>query len=777
MAYTGQSIKRFEDPRLVTGQGTYTDDVKIPGMLYASFLRSPHAHARIRSVDASEARNMPGVVAVLTADDLVGKLTDIPTTVIAEWEMDFLRGPEVPILARDKVCYVGQAVAVAVAEEKYQAKDASERINVEYEPLPVMLDPLESVKDDSIKVHEEFGSNVTMRKFHDRQGSDLDKAFTQADRVVRQQYTVQRLAAVPMETRGCVAHYQPDDDLLTVWASTQSAHNYRHELCSILGRSEDKVRVIAPDVGGGFGEKHGAFPEDMAIAHLSIQLGRPVNWIADRQENQLAFHGRGHSVDLEAAVKNDGTILGIRMRNVVDGGGFCGNSTQVPPYTSSHRILGPYKTPAARIEVLGTITNKGLTGAYRGAGGPEAAFCMERTMDLVARELGLDPADVRRKNFITPDEFPYETPTGIFYDSGEFEKSLDRALELADYRGWQEKARQSVDAEGPLIGVGLATCIKMGGAAGTFRIEDAWINMDSSGKVTARTGVSPHGQGSDVTFAQIVADEMGVTPYDVEVLHGDTDVVPSGLGTGATRGMVVGGSAMLMAARDGRQKLVQIASHMLKCSAGDVALEDGRAYNRGNPAQAVTISEVAAAAYNEELLPPDVSVGLDFHNKFVLGGDKPHHNPHAFGAHVVVVEVDRDTGDPRIVKYVAVSDCGRVINPMIVDGQVHGAIAQGIGQALTEGMDYTLDGQPLTATLMDYAIPVAEETPSFITDHIETPSPLTPTGAKGIGEMPTVVAPGAVANAVLNALSHVGVRHIETPLTPEKIWRALHGKD
>ena len=607
MAYTGQSLKRFEDPRLITGQGTYTDDIKLPGMLYASFLRSPHAHARIKSIDTTTARNMPGVVAVLTADDLAGKVPDIPTMTIKEWEMDFLRGPEVPILARDKVCYVGQAVAVAVAQERYLAKDASELIKVDYETLPVMMDPLEAVKDDSVNVHEEFGTNITMRKFNDRQGSALDDAFAQADRVVRQQYTVQRLAAVPMETRGCVAHYEPQDDFLTIWASTQSAHNYRHEICDLLGRPEDKVRVITPDVGGGFGEKHGAFPEDYAIAYLSLYLGQPVNWIADRQENQLAFHGRGHCVDLEAAVKNDGTILGIRMKNVVDGGGFCGNSTQVPPYTSSHRILGPYKTPTARIEVLPAITNKGLTGTYRGAGGPEAAFCMERTMDLVAKELSLDPADVRRKNFIAPDEFPYETPTGIFYDSGEYDKSLDRALELSDYRSWQKKARDSVSTEGPLIGVGLATCVKMGGAAGSFRIEDAWINIDSSGKVTTRTGVSPHGQGSDITFAQIVADELGRTPYDVEVLHSDTDVVPSGLGTGATRGMVVGGSAMALAAKDAREKLAQIAFHMLKCSAADVSLEDGRAYNRENPGQSVTFAEVASAAYNEELLPPAAS--------------------------------------------------------------------------------------------------------------------------------------------------------------------------
>ena len=775
MNYVGQPLKRFEDPRLITGKGLFVDDVKLPTMLYAAFHRSRHAHARIRSIDVSAARQAPGVVAVLTGNDLEGVLGDIPPRVLEEWEMDELNAPELPVLAKDKAFFVGQTVAVVVAQERYLARDAVDLIQVDYAPLPPVLDPLEAVREDATPLHEALGSNIMMRKQHDRQGRGLDEAFARADRVIRQQYTVQRLAPLPLETRCCVAHYQAPEDLLTVWASTQGPHRYKRLLALHLNRPQDSVRVIAPDVGGGYGEKGGLFPEDIAVAYLSVCLGRPINWVAERHENMLTFHGRGHIADVEVAVRNDGTILGLRMRNVVDCGAFCGNSTTTPPYTSSHRIMGPYTTPAARVEVLGVTTNKGPTGAYRGAGGPESAFCMERTMDLIARDLGLDPVEVRRKNFIGADAFPYETPTGITYDSGDYEKSLDRALELSDYYGWCAKARQSVTADGPLIGVGVATVIKMGGAAGEARMEDAWLSIASSGTITARTGVSPHGQGSAICLAQIVADQLGVHPYDVEVLHGDTDVVPSGGGTGATRGTVVGASAMHEVGQKARLKLSRIAAHLLDCPDQEVRFEAGRVYHPSNPERAMAFSELAAAAHDAARLPPKVEVGLDFHDRFTLG--VPYYNPHAFGAHVVVVEVDKETGEVKIIKYVAVHDCGRIINPLIVDGQVHGAIAQGIGQALMEGMVYSPEGQPLTGSLLDYAIPTAEETPRFITDTVETPSPLTPTGAKGVGELPTVATPVAVANAVLDALSHLGVRHIDTPLTPEKVWRAMQGAE
>ena len=774
MSYTGQSVRRFEDARLVSGQGSYVDDIKIPGMLHAAFLRSPHAHARIRSVDVAAALRRPGVEAVLTGDDILGIVPDLPTrSMSGEWEVDEFKAPEHPALAVGKVSYVGQTVAVVVAQDPGQARDALELIQVDYEPLPVVLDPWEAASSDSIPIHDELGTNVALRIHHDRQGEDLDKAFAQADRIVEQRYDVQRLAPVPMETRGLVAHYQPEDDFLTIWASTQGAHRVQRQTSRLLDFPEAKIRVIAPDVGGGFGEKGGVFPEDLAVSYLALKLGKPVKWVADRQENMLGFHGRGHSVNVEAAVQNDGTILGIRLQIVGDGGAYFGNSTPGPPYRASHRIIGPYKTPTARIEVLGVVTNKPPTGAYRGAGGPESAFCMERTVDLVARELGLDPVEVRRKNFISPDDFPYMTPTGLTYDSGDYDTVFDRTLEMADYSGWREKARESKNGNGPLIGVGVATVIKMSGGSGESRNEEAWLKIEPDGRITVLTGISPHGQGSATAFAQVVADQLGVTPADVQVLHGDTAVVPSGGGTGATRATVVGGSALYLVAEEARHKLVSIAAHQLGCAEVDVVLEEGQAFSRHDPGRTVAFRDLAAAAYSEEQLPPGVTAGLDFSGSFTLG--QPYQSPHSFSTHVVAVQVNRENGVVEILSYTAIHDCGRILNPMLVEGQVHGGIAQGIGQALWEGMAYSPDGQPLTASLMDYAMPSAQGLPELNLDTYETPSPMNPLGIKGVGELPTVAAPAAVANAVMDALSGFGVRHIDTPLTPEKVWNVMQG--
>jgi carbon-monoxide dehydrogenase large subunit len=743
-------------------------------MLHAAFLRSPHAHARIRSVDVAAALRMPGVEAVLTGDDILGIVPDLPTrSMSGEWEVDEFKAPEHPALAVGKVSYVGQTVAVVVAQDPGQARDALELIQVDYEPLPVVLDPWEAASSDSIPIHDELGTNVALRIHHDRQGEDLDKAFAQADRIVEQRYDVQRLAPVPMETRGLVAHYQPEDDFLTIWASTQGAHRVQRQTSRLLDFPEAKIRVIAPDVGGGFGEKGGVFPEDLAVSYLALKLGKPVKWVADRQENMLGFHGRGHSVNVEAAVQNDGTILGIRLQIVGDGGAYFGNSTPGPPYRASHRIIGPYKTPTARIEVLGVVTNKPPTGAYRGAGGPESAFCMERTVDLVARELGLDPVEVRRKNFISPDDFPYMTPTGLTYDSGDYDTVFDRTLEMADYSRWREKARESKNGNGPLIGVGVATVIKMSGGSGESRNEEAWLKIEPDGRITVLTGISPHGQGSATAFAQVVADQLGVTPADVQVLHGDTAVVPSGGGTGATRATVVGGSALYLVAEEARHKLVSIAAHQLGCAEVDVVLEEGQAFSRHDPGRTVAFRDLAAAAYSEEQLPPGVTAGLDFSGSFTLG--QPYQSPHSFSTHVVAVQVNRENGVVEILSYTAIHDCGRILNPMLVEGQVHGGIAQGIGQALWEGMAYSPDGQPLTASLMDYAMPSAQGLPELNLDTYETPSPMNPLGIKGVGELPTVAAPAAVANAVMDALSGFGVRHIDTPLTPEKVWNVMQG--
>ncbi len=765
MTYIGQSVRRFEDPRLLTGQSSYVDDMKLPGLLHAVVLRSIHAHANIRSIDVSAAGQLPGVVAVFTAADIQDLAVEIPTR--TNTGADEFNPPRHPVLASDKVCYVGQAVAVVIAEDPYTAADALEQILVDYEVLPAVIDPYQAMEEGAMVVHPDLGSNVSLRTLSS--GGDLDAAFAQAEHVVRQTYQVQRLAPAPMEPRGVIADYQPEGDLLTVWDSTQHPHEVREHLVHLLGRTESGVRVIAPDVGGGFGEKASMFPEEVVIPYLAILLGRPIKWIETRQENMTAFHGRGHSVEVEAAVRSDGTILGIRVSIVADLGAYYFLSTPTVPVLTTHRLTGPYRTPAMSVEVQGVVTNKPPTGAYRGAGGPEAAFCMERTIDLIALDLGLDPADVRRRNFIPPDAFPYDTPTGITYDTGEYEAAFDRALELSEYDSWRERSRQQSKDGDFLIGVGLATVVKGSGAKVITLSEHTRVIVDRAGEVTVHTGVSPHGQGTETTFAQMAADVLGVTPADVQVLHSDTDVLPTGGGTGASRGLIAGGTSLGMILQEARQKLTAIAAHLLDCSQEDVVLQDGSAFSRRDPQQTVPFTRLAEAAYTEELLPPGVEPGLDFRGDHTLGK-----SPYAFGAHVVVVEVSRQTGAIKILKYVGVHDAGTIINPMLAEGQVQGAIVQGIGQALLEEMVYSPEGQPLSGSLMDYALPRADNMPDFTLDTLETPSPITAFGVKGIGELPTLAAPAAVANAVMDALSQTGVRHIDTPLSPEKVWRALN---
>ena len=471
------------------------------------------------------------------------------------------------------------------------------------------------------------------------------------------------------------------------------------------------------------------------MPYLALSLGRPIKWIEDRQENMLAFHARGHDVDVEAAVKSDGTILGMKVKIVVDLGAYSLSETAVVPVTAGHRIQGPYKTPVMKVEVLAALTNKPPTGPYRGAGGPESAFCMERTVELIAKDLGLDPVEVRRENLIPVDGFPFQTTTGLTYDSVDYEKGLDRVLELADYSAWRERARQQRPEE-PLIGVGLATVLKASGGGGEYLTEYARVEIDSSGQVIAYTGLSPHGQGTETSFAQLVSRDLGVSPAQIQVVHSDTALVPSGHGTAASRGTVAGASALHVVIQDAREKLSQIAAHLLQCPADEIVFEQDVVYARTRPGRKLTFPEVASSAYSEERLPPGVNVGLDFSTNYTLS--RP---AFGFAAHVVVVEVEPDTGATKILRYAAVHDCGRIINPKIVEGQVHGGIAQGVGQALTEGIIYSPEGQPLTGSLMDYALPFADEFSELVLDTIETPSPLNPLGAKGVGSFPLLRRP------------------------------------
>ncbi len=762
--YTGQSIKRFEDHRLLTGQSSFVDDMTRPGLLHALMIRSPHGHARIRGVDASAALALPGVVAVITAQD-IADVAQLPTRESSD--ADEMHPPRHPALAIDKACYAGQPVAIVLADNIYTAQDAVDLVEIDYEVLPAVIDPLTAADAGTPVIHEHLGTNQVLRTVN--AGGDLDGAFASADCVIQQRFDVQRLAPAPMEPRGLLAEYDAEADLLTVWDSTQHPHEIREHLSRLMDRPLDSIRVVCPDVGGGYGEKGCFFPEELSIPHLAMKLGRPIKWVESRQENMLCFHGRGHSIDLEAAVTSDGTLLGIRVRVVADLGAYFFMSTPTVPILTSHRLTGPYRTPAMSVEVIGVATNKPVTGAYRGAGGPEAAFCMERAVDLVAQELGLDPADVRRRNFIPPDAFPYDTPTGITYDSGEYEVAFDRSLEMSNYHQWRERARQQAQEGGSLIGVGIAAVVKGSGAKVTMLEEHSRVVIGPDGDVEAHTGISPHGQGTETTFAQMAADELGIAPGDIRVRHSDSAVFPHGGGTSASRGMIAGGTVLHMALQDAREKLTVVAAHLLECPPENIDLAEGHAVDRADPSRSIPFAQLAAAAHNEELLPPGEEPGIDFSRSNTLSK-----SPYAFGSHVVVVEVSRENGAIKILQYTGVHDSGKVVNPMLYDGQIHGAIAQGIGQALWEGMVYDSTGQPLSGSLMDYVMPKSIDLPDFDLDStLETPSPITALGVKGIGELPTLAAPVAIANAVMDALSSVGVKHIDTPLTPEKVWQAL----
>ena len=758
MIYLGRSIKRFEDARLVIGDGVFIDDIKLPDMLHAAVVRSVHAHARIRSINVVDAIELDGVVEVLTGADLAGKLPDLPIRPMGDRSVDEFNPPEHPVLAQDKVCYVGQPVAVVVAKNPYLARDGAELVTVDYEPLTPVVNPVDAANEDVPVIHPHLGTNVAMRSV--QEGGDIEKAFAQAAHIVRQRYEIPRLAPSSMETRGVIGNYDASGDLLTVWDSTQAPNQIKRYLAQMLGRPEESIRVVAPDVGGSFGIKDCMFSEDVLMPFLALRLQKPVKWVEDRQENLITYHGRGMSLDVEVAVDKKGVILGISASILADIGAYFYFTTPFPLFNAARRITGPYDVPAVRVDLLGVITNKTPVAAYRGTGSPEAAFCIERTLDLIAKDLGLDPAEIRRSNYISKDAFPYKSCTGNMYDSGDYLLALDRALELVEYSAWQEKIKQRRPGD-PYLGVGLATFIKSSGAGGEHRVESARVRIDSSGQIDVYTGVSPHGQGTETTFAQIAAETLGVDPSQVRVHHSDTAIYPHGIGTSASRGLIIGGSAVQLALKEAREKLAGFASKFFSCPAADIKFSDGEIFDLHHPDTKIPFEKLAA-----------MESGLDFEHEYTLP-----QSPVSFGAHAVVVEVNQDTLALKILRYVGVHDCGQIINPMIVEGQIHGGIAQGIGQALTESIVYSEEGQPLTGSLMDYALPRSTMIPDLTLDTIDTISPTNPLGAKGIGSVSTVPSPAAIANAVMNAISPSGVRHIDAPYTPERLWRAIreHG--
>ena len=682
-----------------------------------------------------------------------------------------LKVPPHPPLAIEEVNHVGEPVAVVVADDRYRARDAVDLIEVDYEPLPAVTDPEKALEKNSPRVHAQFKDNQAC--LWKVEAGFPDKAFAKAAHVVRQRFVNQRLIPVAMEPRGVLASYDAGAEQLTVWSSTQIPHLLRTQLAAMLNVPEMRVRVIAPEVGGGFGSKLNVYGEEALIAHLAMKLGRPVKWIETRRENFLAtIHGRDQINDVEAAVTKDGRILALKVRLTADLGAYHQLLTAVIPTLTGLLLLGCYKIPAVKIEYVGVFTNKMATDAYRGAGRPEATFLIERMVDLVALDLGIDPVEVRRKNFPRPKDFPYSTPTGVIYDSGNYEATLKKALEQVDYTKLREEQKR-LWKQGRYLGIGLSTYVEICAMGPSSAMpaggwESGTVRIEPTGKVTVLTGASPHGQGQETSFAQIVADELGISPEDVIVTHGDTQAVPYGIGTFGSRATAVGGTAMFLSLQKLKQKLARMAGHLLKVDPKRIEIGEGKLFVKGSPKKSKTFLEVVQAAYMAKTLPAGFEPGLEATTFF-----EPSNFTFPFGAHVCVVEVDAETGDVHIRRYVAVDDCGNVINPLLVDGQVHGGIVQSIGQALFEEAVYDENGQLVTGELMDYAIPRAADVPRLETARTVTPSPVNPMGVKGVGEAGTIAATPAVVNAVVDALRPLGVRDIPMPLKRERIWEIL----
>ncbi|HMV50083.1 MAG TPA: glyceraldehyde dehydrogenase subunit alpha [Blastocatellia bacterium] len=765
--YIGEKVKRTEDARLIRGIGHYVDDIKLADTLHVAFLRSPYGHAKINSINADAAKSAPGVVAVYVGTDIQGKVGLIPCAAAAP----DMNKPDYPVLALGKVAYVGQPVAAVVASDKYKARDAAELIEVDYEPLDAVIDIEAAARPDSPVIHPELGTNVAW--VYNAGSGDVDAAFAQADKIVTQRIVHQRLIPNAMEPRGVLAQYFPGEQQLNVWSSTQIPHLLRTTLAAMLNVPENRLRVIAPEVGGGFGSKLNVYAEEALLGWIAMQLNKPVKWIESRRENMMAtIHGRGQTGTVEVAVKNDGTLLGLRYNVIYDVGAYLQLLTPAIPTLTGLMLSGCYKIPAIQLHCTQVYTNKMATDAYRGAGRPEATYLVERIMDRVAGELGMDPVELRRKNFPKPEEFPFATAAGLTYDTGDYEKSLNKALEIVDYKKLREEQAKA-RAEGRLVGIGISTYVEICAVGPSVMLpcggwDSATVRVEPSGKATVLTGVSPHGQGEETAFAQIVAEMLGIDLNDVLVVHGDTDRVQYGIGTFGSRGLAIGGTAVMVATERIVKKAKRLAAHMLQTDEEALTFEDGKFVGAPDD-KSMTIQEIAFHAHQAHNIPADFEPGLVASYFF-----EPKNCTFPFGTHVCVSEVDKETGDVKIQRYVAVDDCGRQINPLLVQGQVHGGIAQGMAQALYEEAVYDESGQLITGELMDYAVPKAYQLPHFELDHTVTETDVNPLGAKGVGEAGTIGATPAVANSVIDALAPLGVKHVDLPLRPEKLWRLLN---
>jgi len=776
----GARVKRREDPRLIRGRGTYVDDIALVGMQHLVFKRSDIAHGRIRSIDTAAAEGMDGVEAVFTGAQIAEFLAPMPIGTP-------FPSPDHRAVAVDTVRYCGEPVAVVVARDRYVARDAADAILVAYDPLPAVVDLERAMAGDPSVLHADFPNNLAVPLVSSGTGvnadgqvvddSAIERAFAQADVIISQRMVNQRLAPTAMEPRGVVAHFEPGKGTMTIWSSTQNPHILRTFIAAMTGLGENQVRAIAPEVGGGFGAKINIYGEEYVTAAVSKRLGLPLKWAEDRSEAFVATtHGRDILGYVDVAATRDGKVLGLKLRLIADIGAYNMLLTAAIPTLTMTMASGPYDIPAIRCTLTEVFTNKTPTDAYRGAGRPEATYFVERAMDMLARELAIDPAELRRRNFIQPQQFPFTTQTGAVYDSGDYEKALDRALAVARWDGLKGE-RDAARTEGRLVGLGLSMYVEICGIGPSATLptggwEHAQVTVERDGRITATTGASPHGQGNETTFAQMLADQFGVPFEHITILHGDTGVVKQGIGSFGSRSQAVGGPALSMAGAKVKAKMARFAGAMLEAHEDDLVFEDGMIGVKGSPDSVKPFAQVAAFAYRPVPLPEGLEPGLSEEAFF-----EPTNNTYPFGCHISMVEIDRETGEPTLLKLVAVDDAGRRINPLIVEGQIHGGLAQGVGQALREEVVYDDQGQLLTGSLLDYAIPRAADFPRFELDATVTPTPVNPLGAKGVGEAGTLGSTPCVVSAVVDALSGFGVMHVDMMLRPEKLWRIIHRED
>jgi aerobic carbon-monoxide dehydrogenase large subunit len=757
MTTTDGAMRRREDPPLLTGAARYTDDLTAPGALQAAFVRAPLAHGRILAVETAAAAAMPAVLGVFTAADLA-----LPPMPAGSAPAAFAR----PVLAETTVRFLGEPVAVVVAETRAQALDALEAVAVDYEPLPVVVDPLEAAGDQAPLLFPKAGSNLAKQRAWPKTSTALEGAEV----VVTARFVNQRLAAVPLEPNAALAVPDPERDAVTLYVPCQAPFWVRETVAEALGLPEERVRVVAPAVGGGFGARIATYPEQVVVAALARRLGRPVRYVESRSESMLAMtHGRAQVQEVELGATRDGTLTGLRARVVGDAGAYPGEAAYLP---TSTRLMssGVYRIPRIEVATACVVTNTTPVAAYRGAGRPEATAMLERALDLLAGELGMDPADLRRRNLLRADQLPYKTPTKAHYDSGDYPAALEQVLEAAGYPALRaEQARRRRRGDRQQLGIGLSVYVEVTG----FGSEHGAVAVGPDGRVTVLTGTSPHGQGHETAFTQLVVATLGVDPDEVTVVHSDTALLPSGDGTMGSRSLQVGGSAVLQAADQVLDKARALAAHLLEARVEDVAVFPGEGLGvAGAPSTALPWRELAAAAADPARRPDGMAPGLDAAVDFELPD-----STYPFGAHLAVCEVDVETGLARVRRYLAVDDAGRIHNPLLAEGQIHGGIAQGVAQALYEEVRYDQEGNCLTGTLASYAVPSAADLPAFETMRTQTPTPRNPLGAKGIGESGAVGSTPAVQNAVVDALRHLGVTHVDLPVTPERVWRAIHAAD